>query len=180
MATGSSGGGGGGGSSGGGPAARPASSSGTGPGASANGAGARRRGRADEGGRRRGPVRRRQEPGRLQRRQAGGAERPARAPRSEQLGRDVGRLPPRQPGKGASTADFDVKTNEVLIRRSGRVVERFEDDQAILDFAQKKRLSDLDRETLAEARRPQEHGPRRRAPMPAERSTRDRPHAKSS
>ena len=51
-------------------------------------------------------------------------------------------------GKGSSTADVDVKTNEVLIRRSGRVVERFEDDRAILDFAQKKRLSDLDRETL--------------------------------
>ena len=51
-------------------------------------------------------------------------------------------------GKGSSTADVDVKTNEVLIRRTGRVVERFEDDRAILDFAQKKRLSDLDRETL--------------------------------
>src|SRR5450755_5022346 len=51
-------------------------------------------------------------------------------------------------GKGSSTADVDVKTNEVLIRRSGRVVERFEDDRAMMDFAQKKRLSDLDRETL--------------------------------
>ena len=51
-------------------------------------------------------------------------------------------------GKGTSTADVDVKSHEVVIRRSGRVVERFEDDRAIIDFAQKKRLSELDRETL--------------------------------
>ena len=51
-------------------------------------------------------------------------------------------------GRGTSAADVDAKSNEVVIRRSGRVVERFEDDRAILDFAQKKRLSDLDRETL--------------------------------
>ncbi|MET0413021.1 MAG: LPD7 domain-containing protein [Polyangiaceae bacterium] len=51
-------------------------------------------------------------------------------------------------GKGVSVADVDEKTNQVVIRRSGRVIERFADDQAVAAFAEKKKLSDVDRETL--------------------------------
>ena len=51
-------------------------------------------------------------------------------------------------GKGVSSADVDEKTKEVILRRSGRVVERFEDEKAIAEFAEKKKLSNLDRETL--------------------------------
>ena len=52
-------------------------------------------------------------------------------------------------GKGVSVADIDEKTNQVVIRRSGRVIERFADDQAVAAFAEKKKLSEVDRETLA-------------------------------
>jgi hypothetical protein len=51
-------------------------------------------------------------------------------------------------GKGISVADVDEKTNDVVIRRSGRVIERFGDDKSIAEFADKKKLSELDRETL--------------------------------
>ena len=58
-------------------------------------------------------------------------------------------IPLKSLGKGASAADFDDKTNEVVIRRSGRVVERLADDQAVTDYAAAKKLSDADRESLA-------------------------------
>ena len=64
--------------------------------------------------------------------------------------------PPQNPGirleslgKGASTADLDLKTNEVVIRRSGKIVERFDDEKSVAEFAERKRLSDVDRELLA-------------------------------
>lgn len=52
-------------------------------------------------------------------------------------------------GKGVSTADVDEKTNQVVIRRSGRVIERFADNKAIAEFSEAKKLSEVDRETLA-------------------------------
>ena len=58
-------------------------------------------------------------------------------------------IPLKSWGKGASSADFDAKTSDVVIRRSGRVLERLADDQAVADFAAAKKLSDADRETLA-------------------------------
>lgn len=57
-------------------------------------------------------------------------------------------VPLKSLGKGASAADFDAKSSDVVIRRSGRVVERLGDDQAIADFAAAKKLSEADRETL--------------------------------
>ena len=52
-------------------------------------------------------------------------------------------------GRGASSALVDA-SNEVVIKRSGKVVERFGDSQEIADFADKKKLSDKDRDTLLE------------------------------
>lgn len=52
-------------------------------------------------------------------------------------------------GKGTSMADVDEKTSQVVIRRSGRVVERFDDDKAVPEFGHAKKLSEVDRETLA-------------------------------
>ena len=52
-------------------------------------------------------------------------------------------------GKGTSTANVDEKTNQVVIRRSGRVIERFEDDKAVAEYTEKKKLSEVDRETMA-------------------------------
>ena len=51
-------------------------------------------------------------------------------------------------GKGVSTADVDAKTSEVIVRRSGRIVERFASEAAIDEFVDKRRLSDADREAL--------------------------------
>jgi Large polyvalent protein-associated domain 7 len=51
-------------------------------------------------------------------------------------------------GKGGSTAAIDPKTGDVVVRRSGRVVERFASETVIDEFADKKRLSDVDREAL--------------------------------
>ena len=58
-------------------------------------------------------------------------------------------IPLKSFGKGASAADFDAKTNEVVIRRSGRVVERLADDQAVTDYAAARKLSGADREMFA-------------------------------
>ena len=66
-------------------------------------------------------------------------------------------------GKGVSSADVDEKTNRVVVRRSGRVVERFADEKAIVDFAEKKKLSDLDRETLLKLNAVREADPATRA-----------------
>ena len=52
-------------------------------------------------------------------------------------------------GKGLSIAAVDDKTNDIVIRRSGRLIGRFADDKAIGDFAAEKKLSDIDREALA-------------------------------
>jgi|GEM_PF-6233260 len=52
-------------------------------------------------------------------------------------------------GRGASSALVDA-SNEVVIKRSGKVVERFGDSREIADFADKKKLSDKDRNTLLE------------------------------
>ena len=51
-------------------------------------------------------------------------------------------------GKGISTADIDAKTQQVVIRRSGRVVERLPDERAAGEFADKKGLSAEDRDAL--------------------------------
>ncbi len=51
-------------------------------------------------------------------------------------------------GRGASVADIDGKTRDVVIRRSGRVIERFDGPDAAADFAYKNNLSDVDRGTL--------------------------------
>lgn len=51
-------------------------------------------------------------------------------------------------GKGVSTADVDPKAQQVVIRRSGRVIERLADEKAVGEFADKKGLSAEDRETL--------------------------------
>lgn len=51
-------------------------------------------------------------------------------------------------GRGVSSADVDAKTNEVVIRRSGRVVERLADEKWVVLFADEKKLSEVDRETL--------------------------------
>ena len=51
-------------------------------------------------------------------------------------------------GKGLSSADVDEKTSQVVIRRSGRIIERFDDDKTVAEFADKKKLSEVDRETL--------------------------------
>lgn len=51
-------------------------------------------------------------------------------------------------GKGVSTADVDPKAQQVVIRRSGRVIERLADEKAAGEFADKKGLSAEDRETL--------------------------------
>lgn len=51
-------------------------------------------------------------------------------------------------GKGASVADIDEKAQQVVIRRSGRVVERLADEKAAGDFADKKGLSAEDRDAL--------------------------------
>ena len=52
-------------------------------------------------------------------------------------------------GRGASSALVDPN-NEVVIKRSGKVVERFGDAREIAEFADKKKLSDKDRDTLLE------------------------------
>jgi hypothetical protein len=51
-------------------------------------------------------------------------------------------------GKGMSTADIDAKAQQVVIRRSGRVVERLADEKAASAFADKTGLSAEDRDTL--------------------------------
>ena len=51
-------------------------------------------------------------------------------------------------GRGASSADIDVKTNDVVIRRSGRIIERFADERSVALFAAGRNLSHVDRETL--------------------------------
>ncbi|TCV82727.1 LPD7 domain-containing protein [Sulfurirhabdus autotrophica] len=51
-------------------------------------------------------------------------------------------------GKGKSVADIDSKTRDVVIRRTGRVIERFDSPESVEDFAQKKNLSERDRDTL--------------------------------
>lgn len=51
-------------------------------------------------------------------------------------------------GKGVSTADIDAKAQQVVIRRSGRVIERLADEKAAGEFADKKGLSADDRDTL--------------------------------
>lgn len=52
-------------------------------------------------------------------------------------------------GKGVSVADVDEKSQQVVIRRSGRVIERLADEKAVEQFADTKKLSDMDRETLS-------------------------------
>jgi len=52
-------------------------------------------------------------------------------------------------GRGASSALVDAN-NEVVIKRSGKVIERFGDSREIADFADKKKLSDKDRDALLE------------------------------
>ena len=66
-------------------------------------------------------------------------------------------------GKGISAADVDEKTSQVVVRRSGRVVERFEDEKAIVEFVEKKKLSALDRETLLKLNAVREADPAARA-----------------
>jgi Large polyvalent protein-associated domain 7 len=51
-------------------------------------------------------------------------------------------------GKGATSADLDLRTNQVILRRSGRVVDRFENTAAIVEFAERKKLAEPDREIL--------------------------------
>ena len=66
-------------------------------------------------------------------------------------------------GKGVSTAGVDEKTNQVIVRRSGRVVERLVDAKAIDEFADKKKLSEVDRETLLKLNAVREADPGTRA-----------------
>jgi putative DNA primase/helicase len=70
-------------------------------------------------------------------------------------------------GKGFSVADIDDKTKEVVIRRSGRVVERLADEQAIAEFATKKKLSETDRVTLEKLHEARGLDPAERARMKA-------------
>ena len=51
-------------------------------------------------------------------------------------------------GKGASSAEVDEATNYVVIRRSGRIVERFAGDESIDEYAAKRKLSERDRKNL--------------------------------
>ena len=71
------------------------------------------------------------------------ADAPAKAARPVEQGIRLASL-----GRGASSADIDVKTNDVVIRRSGRIIERFADDKSVALFVAEKKLSDVDRETL--------------------------------
>lgn len=70
-------------------------------------------------------------------------------------------------GKGVSVADIDDKTNQIVIRRSGRVVERIADEQAAAAFADKKKLTDLDRETLVKLAEVRSADPEKRAEVKA-------------
>ena len=53
-------------------------------------------------------------------------------------------------GKGVSYADVHERTRQVVIRRSGRIIERLPYDASIHKFATDHNLSQLDRETLSE------------------------------
>ncbi len=50
--------------------------------------------------------------------------------------------------RGRAVGGIDAKTSGVVIRRSGRVVDRLVGDKAVTEFADAKNLSGADRETL--------------------------------
>lgn len=51
-------------------------------------------------------------------------------------------------GDGTSTGEVDRQTGEVVIRRDGQAIVRFENEDAIDEFADRQKLSDDDREVL--------------------------------
>lgn len=92
------------------------------------------------------------------------SDRPAAAPENNTPANDPGvRL--ESLGKGTSVADVDGKTNQVVIRRAGRVVERFNDDIAVAQFGNIKKLSEVDLETLSRLSEARQAPPAARAQL---------------